>query len=164
SSFDAKTIERVPHFRLSRARDSRQRPCDDRGLRLLDDAIDRALLDNGNVEHDESACTGRAAPPPPELASSDPEVLRAALAREHGARRRADCLATMQTEVVQLALDLLVREPDIEGFFGALTKTMVEDTESHACAVWLLDDDRARCDLWMAYGGERLYLRRRGGL
>src|SRR5262249_33546798 len=74
------------------------------------------------------------------------------------------CVATMQAEVVQLALDLLVREPDIEGFFGGLTKTMVEDTESHACAVWLLDDTCTHCDLWMAYGGERLYLRRRGDL
>ena len=54
------------------------------------------------------------------------EVLRAALIRETAERRRAECLAKMQTEVVQLALDLLVREPDIEGFFGALTKTMVE--------------------------------------
>jgi len=70
----------------------------------------------------------------------------------------------MQTEVVQLALDLLVREPDIEGFFGGLTKTMVEDTASDACTVWLLDDDRQRCDLWMAYSGDRLYLRRRGDL
>ena len=37
-------------------------------------------------------------------------------------RRRAECRADMQTEVVNLALDLLVREPDIEGFFGALAK------------------------------------------
>ncbi len=49
----------------------------------------------------------------------------------------------MQTEVVRLALDLLVREPDIEGFFGALSKTMVEESESHTCAVWLIDDDWA---------------------
>src|SRR5439155_13442189 len=97
-----------------------------------------------------------------EALSHDPEVLRAALMREHDARRRADCLATMQAEVVQLAVDLLVREPDIEGFFGGLTKTMVEDTESDGCAVWLLDDDRTRCELWMAYMNDRLYLRRRG--
>ena len=44
----------------------------------------------------------------------------------------------MQAEVVKLALDLLVREPDIEGFFGGLTKTMVEESESYTCAVWLL--------------------------
>ena len=71
---------------------------------------------------------------PQEATSNDPEVLRAALIRESRERRRAECLATMQTDVVQLALDLLVREPDIEGFFGALTKTMVEEGESHACA------------------------------
>ena len=57
----------------------------------------------------------------------DPEVLRAALIRETAERRRAECLAKMQADVVQLALDLLVREPDIEGFFGALTKTMVDE-------------------------------------
>jgi len=100
----------------------------------------------------------------PEAASTDPDVLRAALIREHDARRRADCLAAMQAEVVQLAVDLLVREPDIEGFFGGLTKVMVEDTESHACAIWLLDDERTRCELWMAYKGERLYVRRCGDL
>ena len=44
----------------------------------------------------------------------DPDVLRAALNREHAERRRAECLAKMQAGVVQLALDLLVREPDIE--------------------------------------------------
>ena len=73
-------------------------------------------------------------------------MLRAALIREAAERRRAECLAKMQTDVVQLALDLLVREPDIEGFFGALTKTMVEEGESHACAVWLIDEERQRCD------------------
>ena len=67
-----------------------------------------------------------------EADSHDPDVLRAALIRESSERRRAECRAKMQTEVVKLALDLLVREPDIEGFFGALTKTMVEESESHA--------------------------------
>ena len=103
-------------------------------------------------------------PPPPELSSNDPEVLRAALVREHDARRRGDCLAAMQAEVIQLACDLLVREPDIDGFFGGLTKAMVEDTGSEGCAVWLLDEEPQRCDLWMAYVGDRLYTRRRGEL
>jgi signal transduction histidine kinase len=94
---------------------------------------------------------------PEEATSHDPEVLRAALIREAAERRRAECRAKIQTEVVQLALDLLVREPDVEGFFGALTKTMVEEGELHACGVWLIDDDRHRCDLWMAYLGDRLY-------
>ena len=94
---------------------------------------------------------------PVEVASSDPEVLRAALIREAAERRRAECRVKIQSEVVQLALDLLVREPDVEGFFGALTKTMVEDGELHACGVWLIDDDQQRCDLWMAYIGNRLY-------
>ena len=95
--------------------------------------------------------------PPPEIASSDPEVLRAALIRESTERRRAECSAMMQTEVVNLALDLLVREPDIEGFFGALTKTMVEESESHTCGVWLLDESVQRCELWLAYVKDRLF-------
>ena len=92
----------------------------------------------------------------------DPEVLRAALTRETSERRRAECLAKMQTEVVQLALDLLVREPDIEGFFGALTKTMVDEGDSHACAVWLIDEDGQRCENWMTYVVDRLYTRTSG--
>ena len=94
---------------------------------------------------------------PEEASSDDPEVLRAALIREADERRRAECSAKMQTEVVQLALDLLVREPDLEGFFGVFAKTLVEETESHGCGVWLIDDDHHRCDLWMAYMSDRLY-------
>ena len=69
----------------------------------------------------DSGCE-RALRQPTELTSQDPEVLRAALLREAGERRRAECRADMQTEVVKLTLDLLVREPDIDGFFGALTQ------------------------------------------
>ncbi len=84
-------------------------------------------------------------------------MLRAALLREASERRRAECRADMQTEVVKLALDLLVREPDIEGFFGALAKEMVEESESHTCAVWLIDESGTRCDLWMAFIKDRLF-------
>jgi signal transduction histidine kinase len=102
---------------------------------------------------DDSACAGGR---PVEASSSDIGVLRAALIREHRERRRAECLATLQTDVVRLALDLLVREPDIEGFFGALTKTVVEEGEAHSCGVFLLDEAGERCDPWMAYVGDRL--------
>jgi signal transduction histidine kinase len=94
---------------------------------------------------------------PAEVTSQDADVLRAALVRESQDRRRAECSATMQMEVVKLALDLLVREPDIEGFFGALTRTMVEESESHTCAVWLLDESIGRCELWLAYVKDRLF-------
>jgi signal transduction histidine kinase len=94
---------------------------------------------------------------PQELTSTDPAVLRAALVRETIERGRAECRANMQTKIAQLAVDLLVREPDIEGFFGALSKTMVEESESYTCAVWLIDDDLQRCDLWMAYVKDRLF-------
>src|SRR5258706_1687133 len=81
--------------------------------------------------------------------------------REWTERGRFECRAHMQTEVVQLALDLLVREPDIEGFFGALTKAMVEESESHTCSVWLIDEGGGRCALGMAYVKDRLYTPRK---
>jgi len=87
----------------------------------------------------------------------DLATLRDALAGETKARQRAQCLAEIQTSAVQLALDLLVREPDIEGFFGVFTKTLVEDCESHACGVWLIDEDQRGCELWMAYLDNRLF-------
>ena len=94
-----------------------------------------------------------------EMASNDPEVLRAALAREVNERRRAECLVKIQNGAVQLALELLVREPDIEGFFGQFTKRLVEECDSHACGVWLIDENEQRCELWMAYLVDRLYTR-----
>ena len=99
---------------------------------------------------------------PAEASSTDPDVLRAALVREAVEHRRAECRATMQAEVVKLALDLLVREPDVEGFFGGLTKTMVEESESSTCAVWLLDEEAGNCQLWLAYVHDRLYTPAKG--
>jgi len=141
--------------------DTVEGPSDEADLRLLDDARRRELLDNACVEQEARAC-GEKIAPPAELASSDPEVLRAALAREHDERLRAECLATMQAEVVQLALDLLVREPDLEGFFGGLTKNMVEETESRGCSVWLIDHEAGRCSLWLTYMNGQLYTSRNG--
>src|SRR5206468_3070932 len=130
--------------------------------KLFDNQQQGASVESGTKhstnQRDDSACGAERMPrQPEEAASHDPEVLRAALLREAGERRRAECRAKIQTEVVQLALDLLVREPDVEGFFCALTKTMVEEGENHACGVWLIDDDHRRCDLWMAYMSDRLY-------
>jgi signal transduction histidine kinase len=98
---------------------------------------------------------------PQEVSSDVPEVLRAALTREFGERRRAECLAKMQADIVKLALDLLVREPDLKSFFGGLTKKMVEESGSHVCAVWLLDEQRG-CEMWMACVSDRLYTRESG--
>ena len=86
------------------------------------------------------------------------EVWADALAREINERRRAECMARIQRDAVQLAIDLLVREPDITGFFRVFIKTLVEECESHACGVWLLDDnEQPRCSLWMAYVEDRFY-------
>jgi signal transduction histidine kinase len=97
---------------------------------------------------------------PEEIASSDPAVLRAALTREAAARRHAECMVQVQTGAVELALELLVREPDIEGFFGEFTRKLVELCESHACGVWLIDEGEHRCELWLAYVVDRLYTRK----
>src|SRR5688500_6065792 len=118
--------------------------------------LERKLFDNtwrGLTVDSHSRCEGDhwMHQQPEEASSDDPAVLRTALIREADQRRRAECSAKMQTEVVQLALDLLVREPDLEGFFGVFAKTLVEETESHGCGVWLMDDDNHRCDLWMAH-------------
>ena len=78
------------------------------------------------------------------------EALSQALEDETDQRRRAECMAHIQSDVMQRALDLLVSEPDISGFFRVFIQTLVEESESHACGVWLLDDDRSRCELWMA--------------
>jgi signal transduction histidine kinase len=93
---------------------------------------------------------------PDNWAMEDLAALQAALDRETADRRRAQCFAEIQTNAVQLALDLLVREPDIEGFFGAFTKALVEDCESHGCGVWLLNEDQQGCELWMAYVDKHL--------
>jgi len=87
------------------------------------------------------------------------------LAREINERRRAECMARIQRDAVQLALDLLVREPDITGFFRVFIKTLVEESESHACGVWLINGHEAggpavpSCDLWMALIEDRFYTR-----
>jgi signal transduction histidine kinase len=79
------------------------------------------------------------------------EALTAAVESERDQRRRAECMAHIQSDVMQRALDLLVTEADISGFFRVFIQTLVEESESHACAVWLLDTDGSQCHLWMAY-------------
>src|SRR4029079_17777203 len=98
---------------------------------------------------------------PPEVGSNDLETVRAALIREVHERGRVECRADMQNEIVNLALDLLVREPDIEGFFGALAKMMVEESDSHSCGFWLIDDADRCCELWMVHVKDRLYTPRK---
>ena len=59
-------------------------------------------------------------------------------------------MASIQSDAVQLALDLLVTHPDLRGFFRMFIKRLVEDSEAHACGVWLQDEATGGCDLWMA--------------
>jgi signal transduction histidine kinase len=122
----------------------------------MDSAVHDQPLSPDTSPNTQARCDAPCAGVPAEAGSSDPDVLRAALMRASTEHRRAECRATMQADVVKLALDLLVREPDIEGFFGGLTRTMVEDSDSYTCAVWLLDDRAEKCGLWMAYVDDRL--------
>ena len=72
-------------------------------------------------------------------------------------RKRAECMAAVQTHTVQLALELLVREPDLDGFFRGFIKMLIEQGENDGCGVFLLDEEGDQCELWMAYAGERFY-------
>jgi signal transduction histidine kinase len=116
----------------------------------------------GSTAHGRSTCKGahESRQQQEESLPRDVEGLRAALIREIAERRRVECLGKIQTGAVQLALDLLVREADVEGFFAEFTKTLVEECDSHACGVWLIDEHRQQCELWMAYVVDRLYTRK----
>ena len=46
-----------------------------------------------------------------------------------------------------------MREPDLDGFFRALLKTLAEEAESQVAGVWLLNEDKQCCDFWMAHFG-----------
>jgi signal transduction histidine kinase len=98
-------------------------------------------------------------PEPEEFWSHNLDNLKARLEQETGDRRRAECSAQIQSHAVQLALDLLVREPDPDSFFRVFTKALVDQTESQSCGVWLLDEDGERCDLWMAYIGDQFFMK-----
>jgi len=87
----------------------------------------------------------------PAVDTRDVDALRVALTRENLERRRAECLAKIQTDVVKFAVDTLAREPDIDGFFRALLKSLAEEGESHKVTVWLVDEDQKGCDVWMAH-------------
>jgi signal transduction histidine kinase len=94
-------------------------------------------------------------------AAGDPDdevqALRRALEDETDRRRRAECGARIQSDAMQTALDLLVRETDIAGFFRVLVKTLVEESESHGCGVWLLDEAGTSCELWTAFAQGRFF-------
>ena len=118
------------------------------------------LLDNECVEHETSACMREGYRRRPSWPRPTQRCFAPRWRASTTSGVRAECLATMQAEVVQLALDLLVREPDLEGFFGGLTRNMVEETESNSCSVWLIDHDANRCSLWLAYMNGQLYTSR----
>ena len=97
------------------------------------------------------------APASDATSTSELEALRAELSSLRDDRMRADCMASIQRDAVQLTLELLISHPDLRGFFRMFIKRLVEDSGAHACGVWLLDDAAGTGDLWMAnIGGETL--------
>jgi signal transduction histidine kinase len=121
-----------------------------RHLVPLDDSPGGAGRDNERVTNgDEQQCPGEEVFDP---AATTVEV-------EFERRKRAECMAHMQTYTVKLALDLLVREPDLDGFFRGFIRTLIEEGESDACGVFLLDEAGECCTLTMAYVGDRFYTR-----
>ena len=98
-------------------------------------------------------------PADPAIRARSVDLLERELADAIDVGRRADCMARIQSDAVQLALDLVVRETDIEGFFRAFIKTLVEETESRACGVWLLESDATRCVPWMAFADGAFHTR-----
>jgi signal transduction histidine kinase len=91
------------------------------------------------------------------------DALERELAAAIDAERRADCMARIQTDAVRLALDLAVRETDIDGVFREFIKTLVEECESRACGVWLLQSDGTRSEPWMAYADGEFHTRDAAG-
>jgi signal transduction histidine kinase len=85
------------------------------------------------------------------LDSGDVAALRSALLNEATERRRAECLAHIQTEITKFTHDLLVRVPNLDAFFHALLKMLADEGESHAAGVWLLDEEKQCCEFWMAH-------------
>lgn len=85
------------------------------------------------------------------------DALSSKLEQESGARKRAQCMAHIQNHAMELALDLLVREPDVEGFFRAFTRTLIDLGETSTCGVWLLDGEASHCRLWMAHLGDHFF-------
>jgi signal transduction histidine kinase len=109
------------------------------------------------ILNDPSPCGVKPLDLPPETLETDVVQLRAELSRLRDENMRAECMASIQRDAVQLALDLLVTHPDLRGFFRMFIKRLVDDSGAHACGVWLLDESTNECDLWMAnIGGETL--------
>jgi len=85
------------------------------------------------------------------LDSDDAAALRSALLKEATERRRAECLANIQTEITKYMLELMGQGPALDAFFRALLKTLAEEGESHAAGVWLINDEKQCCEFWMAH-------------
>jgi signal transduction histidine kinase len=135
------------------------------GLRPLADARGGERPDNRNMERCAASSIEQPVPAAGDALSQHDRsaALEQALLHETAERRRIECMAHIQDQAAQLALDLIVTEPEIAGFFAELTRQLVEETEGHACGVWVLDEDGSRCELWLAHLHQSLYTPRQDG-
>ena len=62
---------------------------------------------------------------PPE---ADVARLQAEVSTLRADNQRAECMASIQRDAVQLALDLLVTHPDLRAFFRMFIKRLVDDS------------------------------------
>src|SRR4029079_17022436 len=69
--------------------------------------------------------------------SEEVDLSSTTLEAELEKRKRAECMAFVQKHTVQLALELLVREPDVNGFFRGFIQMLIEQGENNACGVFL---------------------------
>lgn len=122
--------------------------------------MDDVLIDHARTVLDLEA---PGVPQPGCASNTQLDSLTAALEQANDQRRRAECMAHIQNDAVQLALDLLVKGKDLDGYFKAFIKSLVDNCESHACGVWLLDDEGHCRDLWMAYIDGRFHTRETEG-
>ena len=95
-------------------------------------------------------CEGRAARAHNRSMQSQLDELNQALCGGVGSASPRGVHVAYPERSVQRALDLLVREPDVTGFFRGFIHNLVEESESQKCSVWLLSDDKSRCEFWMA--------------
>src|SRR4051812_5724029 len=114
------TIGRTRHLAMAPSGDGPVPHAGGSGLRPLADARGSERPDNpgmeqcaaSSIEHpvtaaaDASSQTDRSA------------TLEQALLVETAERRRSECMAHIQDQAAQLALDLIVTEPEIAGFFA----------------------------------------------
>ena len=113
----------------------------------------RAGRDNGGHRpHDAGATPERRRMSITTLAPGPPtsQTLRDELQTEHDNRRRAECMADDSDRRRAAGARPAGARARRRRLLPRVHGRVVDDTESHGCGVWLLNDDGSSCELWMA--------------